>query len=53
MVYSLNVVEGVFSEIGAEKLHPAQTDQDPTALKRKAGPLSWEGDLREGVRLND
>ena len=40
------VSEGEFCEVGAENLHPAQTAQDPTAGKRKAGPLLGGGSQR-------
>jgi hypothetical protein len=50
-LYSPKCVEGAFSEVEAENLHPAQTAQDTTAGNRKAGPRSWEGESQRAPGL--
>jgi len=53
--HSPECVEGLFSEVGAENLHPAGPDGpgNDRAGKRKAGPRSWEGDLTAGFSGHD
>ena len=53
--YSPECVEGVFSEVGAEKtcFQPPQTSQQPTAqTSEKPGHALGRG-ISEGARLND